>query len=428
MIIKQIVLHFLKFLPKSIRLKVELILITIKKAFAGNFWKQFILVKNLDLCDSIKFERLKCETNRYTVINSPQIIQDDLNIKIMPSIRGSQPNLELITFFNVFAVGHSLAVHSNGSLYQPELTVQDDRHDKKHILFYYSYKNGIVHDRLRCLFDSHDILQIHEAIHLLSEHSTNYYHWLFECLPRLIYFLNNSEQLQLSGNTVLLIDENLPKQCNEALVVLVENRFQVLKIRDVQQVKCSLLHYVTPLWYAFDNTINEPNFIKDFLVDRYAVSLLRASFCSYFTKKPPHKMIYLARRSSQVRNIINFKEVEALLLSFGFELIYTDNMGFIEQVKLFSETKFVIGASGASFSNMIFMQENTRSLMFSPSVKATNYYLFQQLADVANINFMHFLTTPSLNNQSIHSDFLINCIKLKEFLNILNNTKDIHFE
>lgn len=428
MILKRIVLCVLMLFPNNIRRKVELMLITIKKGFRGNYWKKFTLVRNLDSCESIKFDRLQREINRYTIINSPQIIQDDLEIKIMPSIRGSQPDLELITFFRVFVVGHSLAIHNNGSLYQPELNVQDDRHDKKHILLYYYYKNGIVHDRLRCLFDSHNILLIHEAIHLLSEHSTNYYHWLFECIPRLIYFLNNSGQLQLSRDVVLLIDENIPQQCYEALMILVKERFKIIKVKDVQQIRCNILHYVTPLWYALDNTCYEPNIIKDFLVDRYAVSLLRSSFCKFFITSPPHRMIYLARRPRQVRNIINSREVESVLVSFGFELVYTDNMSFIEQVKLFSETKFVIGASGASFSNMIFMQENTTSLMFSPSIKATNYYLFQQLADVANVNFMHLLTSPIMVDQNIHDDFLINCIKLKEFLIKLNVSKDICFD
>ncbi|MBP9723054.1 MAG: glycosyltransferase family 61 protein [Gammaproteobacteria bacterium] len=420
--IRQMLRTLLKLLPIGIASKVAITWVSIKEASRGNFWKQYKIVKDLDFCNSIKFDKLKCEVNRHTVINSPHIILNDQKTKIMPPISSSQPNLELITFFNVFVVGKSLAIHSNGFLYQPELNVQDYRHDRKHWLFRYSYKNGVVGDNISCLFDSYDVLFIPEAIHLLSEHSHNYYHWLFECLPRLIYFMRDCDELNLSNDTVLLIDENLPKQCLEALMMLLGNRFKITQLRSVQQVKCEVLHYVTPLWYALDCTKYSPNVAKDFLVDKYAVTITRNALLNCHTSiSPPYRKIYLARRASQIRNIVNLVEVNELLSSFNFELIYTDKMSFIEQVKLFSETKFVIGASGASFSNIVFMQPNTRALMFSPSIIATNYYLFQQLADVANIDLIHFLTTPLAASKNIHDDFLIDCETLSKVIFNLTN-------
>jgi capsular polysaccharide biosynthesis protein len=102
----------------------------------------------------------------------------------------------------------------------------------------------------------------------------------------------------------------------------------------------------------------------------------------------------------------------------GFEFIYPYEFPFGEQIDLFSSAKIVVGASGAAFSNMVFMQPGTRAVIFSPKqTEVFNYYIFQQQADVAQVELMHLLAAPSKrDNFYVHDDFYVNCDDLQKLV------------
>jgi capsular polysaccharide biosynthesis protein len=88
-------------------------------------------------------------------------------------------------------------------------------------------------------------------------------------------------------------------------------------------------------------------------------------------------------------------------------------------VELFSSAKVLIGASGAAFSNMVFMQPGTKAVIFSPKqLEVFNYYIFQQLADVAGVELAHFLSVPVKKDDFyIHDNFTVNIDDLKTLMN-----------
>ena len=124
------------------------------------------------------------------------------------------------------------------------------------------------------------------------------------------------------------------------------------------------------------------NASKDFLVDRSAVQMVREALCYQNEVVDSNtRKIYLGRREGQMRNIINIDQVDSMMENLGFEVVFTDIMSLDEQMDLFKSAKIVVGAAGAAFSNMIFMQQGANVVMFSPSIKKTNYYIFQQIAE-----------------------------------------------
>ena len=102
----------------------------------------------------------------------------------------------------------------------------------------------------------------------------------------------------------------------------------------------------------------------------------------------------------------------------GFEVVQAHEFSFLEQIELFSSTQIVVGASGAVFTNMIFMQPGAKAVIFSPKqLEVFNYYIFQQQADVAQVELMHLLATPAKQEGfSIHDDFYVNCDDLQALL------------
>ena len=85
----------------------------------------------------------------------------------------------------------------------------------------------------------------------------------------------------------------------------------------------------------------------------------------------------------------------------------------------FSSARIVVGATGAAFTNMVFMQRGTKAIIFSPrQFEVFNYYIFQQQADVAGVELMHLLAVPAKQeNFYVHDDFYVNCDDLKNLVN-----------
>jgi hypothetical protein len=63
------------------------------------------------------------------------------------------------------------------------------------------------------------------------------------------------------------------------------------------------------------------------------------------------------------RAFINMADVDRLCRKLGFEIVYTDRMGLEEQMELFSQAAFVVGASGAGLENILFRKNAPMTLL-----------------------------------------------------------------
>ena len=159
---------------------------------------------------------------------------------------------------------------------------------------------------------------------------------------------------------------------------------------------------------------------KEFFVDKFALELVRNTMIQNYDTTVPlyfkNKQIYLQRLNNKLRPVTNLNKVELLLYKYGFEFIDVGSLNLIEQIKLFQHADIVIGASGAAFTNLLYMKKNAKAINFYPSASATNYYVFQPLADVSEVDFTHFLTTPKEGEISVHAEVSIDLQNLETLL------------
>ena len=378
-------------------------------------FKSVTLISEPQTLDNL--EILNTEQNRTTRIVGPILFNSSLSATHLPSIYGQQPNLELLKISNVQAIGGTLGLHKNKFFFHPELAISNNLYDNKQqtVYIYESDYNSVFNVKIKIHKKQRQKIKV--GLHLLKEHSHNYYHWMFECMPRLIYFMQQNKHHPTE--ITLLIDHDVPKQSIEMLSHYMqqhEANYTILLIKKGEFVVCDKLYYVTPFWYSLDNTRHLPNVHKDFLVDQNAISLIRNAFKTIHPSN--NKKIYLTRRNSSIRNIINQDEIESMMANLGFQIIETNSMSFLEQRELFSETSIVVGAAGACFANTIFMPQNTTAIIISPDNILVNYYIFQQIADVANLNLVHFLGQKS-TSKYVHDDFIVDCNQLKKIIRMI---------
>ncbi|WP_282041253.1 glycosyltransferase family 61 protein [Halomonas alimentaria] len=65
--------------------------------------------------------------------------------------------------------------------------------------------------------------------------------------------------------------------------------------------------------------------------------------------------VYISRRKSRGRFVINESQVVQLLEKYGFVELVPEDYSFAEQVAIFSKAKFLVSIHGAGLTNMVFM-------------------------------------------------------------------------
>ena len=361
--------------------------------------------------------------DRTSTIKGSAIYPHNEKMFTLPSITENVLDVKIVIFDNVSVIGSTDALVVGDYIFHQELLMMKKHHDLKRFDIFVNFnveqKQFVaVNIKNVNIYNEKDTIYIS----LLKEHSINYYHWITENIPRLVLILKELSKIERkeiikNKKVIFLIDEGMPKQCIEIINLIVPFEFLIREVKKGEMCQCSNLIYCSPFWQSLDNTKGDLD-SKEFFVDRYAIELVDKAIKDNvkLSTKPADRKIYLRRKPSQARSILNNEQVEAYMKSNDFEIIETDKMSFVEQVKLFHEAKLVVGASGATFTNILFMQPSTKAIIFYPSHPSVNHGIFQPLADVSEINLIHYKTIAQ-DMESIHSNFFIDLHKLDKLLN-----------
>jgi hypothetical protein len=75
-----------------------------------------------------------------------------------------------------------------------------------------------------------------------------------------------------------------------------------------------------------------------------------------------NRKLYISRRDTKARQLVNEDEIIILLDSLGFEILNLSELSFARQVDKFAEAKVIVGGHGAGLANIIFCNEHTNFL------------------------------------------------------------------
>lgn len=181
----------------------------------------------------------------------------------------------------------------------------------------------------------------------------NYYHWIFDDLPRLKLLEGVIDEIDY-----LIVPHDLKRFHLETLNLLGFPEGRLLKIKDDMHLQCERLF--VPSFGSTWNMSWTCEFLRDsFLPDDLA---------------EPHRLIYISRKDAPYRKIINEEEVEDYLREIGFEIVQMSGLSFLEQVKICAEAKIVVGPHGAGLSNIIFCRDAKVLEIFPPSCVNVCYW------------------------------------------------------
>ncbi|HAO46398.1 MAG TPA: hypothetical protein DCQ97_05700, partial [Chitinophagaceae bacterium] len=72
--------------------------------------------------------------------------------------------------------------------------------------------------------------------------------------------------------------------------------------------------------------------------------------------KEKNRKIFLTRSRKRIRFLHNSEVIESLAVRYGFEILDADGLSLQEQIRLFGETRYLIGIHGAGLTNVMYRQ------------------------------------------------------------------------
>jgi len=238
---------------------------------------------------------------------------------------------------------------------------------------------------------------------LAGEPGSNYGHWLHQMLPR-VYLA------QKAGWK--------PHHFSKVVINPTPNGFAEQSLLEIGFLKQQLVEVSPSLHIQGDPLVvpsiplagNPPEWISQFL---------RQAYCATATESKPTHKIYTSRANARWRRISNEDALLPVLEEFGFEIVYPEQLDFLEGAKLFENASVVCGMHGANLSNICFCKPGSTVIeIYNPQHPEIYFWV---TATGASLRYCFLLGEgpirdfPDLSPKSIgnHIDTIVDPQKLR---------------
>jgi capsular polysaccharide biosynthesis protein len=266
------------------------------------------------------------------------------------------------------------------------------------------------HSDKHAVWISSKSLVTHEkGIFLSGTVCTNYWHWLFEFLPRLQAISGLPAKFDDFPLAVSSLALSVPTT-RESLEIYAPGRKIISLSDDSMHEFCELIWPRSTQGCVLDLRSGVEPRIDDSEYSKSSLEFLRLRFPVEDTKQ--FRKIYLKRRSG-ARVCRNIHDVENLLLDFEYETIYIEDLTLKGQARMMQESKVIVGPTGAAWSNLLWAQKGTKGVIWTPDSVGTDF-VYSKLAREVNVNLTQIQYQTEGNK--VHGDYVIDLSILTDAL------------
>jgi capsular polysaccharide biosynthesis protein len=180
-----------------------------------------------------------------------------------------------------------------------------------------------------------------------SNYSTGYPHWIMEVLPRLY------------GLAAFPLDERPTLVFAGKLAQWQIDTLEALGFGDYQRIALDNRFLAVKSLY-FPSYVGRPGtphpsgcqWVRETIMKHLALP----------NNETVRKRLYITRRLTSRRHILNESELAPILTKYGFEIIEAETLSFAEQVKLFSQAEAVAAPHGAGLTNLLWVPSSCKVL------------------------------------------------------------------
>ncbi|WP_185152000.1 glycosyltransferase family 61 protein [Chryseobacterium vaccae] len=254
--------------------------------------------------------------------------------------------------------------------------------------------------------------QLDEGFFLGGNGSWNWFHFLIEIMPKLLLF--NKKY------TRTIFVHEIVKQTpgmQSVLKILAKDKFTIQYLNPEKTYHVKKLYHINDFNHVqfnrFDGEIKaEGTFYNKEITRRFSDEILN----NLKTEEGLPDRIFLYRKNTH-RVAANQDEILNYLKDFGFTAVCLEEIPLAQQAGYFKTARFIIGISGAAWTNMLFCRNQPKAICFTPE-NAASFSAFSSLGHIFEVDFY----TQLYNNNGLHSDsnFIINFEEFKELFKYIN--------
>jgi capsular polysaccharide biosynthesis protein len=177
--------------------------------------------------------------------------------------------------------------------------------------------------------------------------SRNYWHWTAQVLPAVLHGIESVES-EFGAAEWKILTRTLEPYQRESLDILGISPNQIREVSASEIVRVPNLLYSSYLVEPWT-----PGRHRRMLADRLR-TLAESS--------ERHDRLFVSRRDSRRRRVLNEEELETFLSERGFVTVVPGDLPWRAQVDLFQSAKVIVGAHGAGLANLLFCDRGTKVL------------------------------------------------------------------
>ena len=205
--------------------------------------------------------------------------------------------------------------------------------------------------------------EIEEGFFLAGNGSFNWYHWMIEILPKMLYYKEILSKIILVDNSC----KTIPTMAESLRIVTEKLNVKIIYLDKNKSYKVKNLYFINEVNKLMFNPIDpNKNTLPLYYFRQESLKLLNEKFRSnYFENKEENKKIFLDRKNTH-RIAKNENEIRELLQHQNFHNIDGSKLNFSEQINTFSNAEVIVGTTGAAFTNIIFCKPKCKIIIFIP--------------------------------------------------------------
>ena len=116
--------------------------------------------------------------------------------------------------------------------------------------------------------------------------------------------------------------------------------------------------------------------VQDNLIAESAIRNIR-QHAEQYIKRQSNRKIFISRKSTTFKRVLNEEEILPLFRQAKYEIVYAEELSWIEQIEVFSSAKCIVGASGAALTNLLYCNPGTVLGCILP--EKYNFYIYSTI-------------------------------------------------
>ena len=350
------------------------------------FIKSVIFLVNLTIYPFIIMSEVKHPTG---FTNLERCIEKEFPVKFLLSEADSEQFILILQ--NGIVINEGGLITCNGEIFEDTETYKNDQQNLLQ-------KNRNIAEEPILFFDG-------KLVVISSPGQENWYHWLFQVIPRLkimaesgikydkIYI--NNLKYSWQRQSLAIVMEKLGIETDSLLLVEGDTIIQAT----------TLIVPSVPFILSKERKIF-PEWLKKFIQNIFFVD----------DKENTIKRIYISRSKAKVRRIANENELIKFLEKFGFVALNLEDLSIQDQARYFHNAHIIIGPHGSGFANLIFCRPNISIIEIDHELDDNNQRsFFKKMAEIMKCNYIPFYV-DKVDEENLENDMYVDLESFEKFL------------